>query len=106
MYDDVCTLINKTITTSSAGDPVETISTTGEGQTEVWCEVASASWRDKQAAEARGETADLTVKLADRADYGGEIFISYSNEEYKVVDKYYDDRSRELRLVVTKWQRQ
>lgn len=104
MYDDVCTLITKTITTNAAGDPVETISTAG--QTEVWCEVMSASWKDKQAAEARGETADLTVKLADRADYSGQIFVSYASEEYKVVDKYYDDRSKELRLVVTKWQRQ
>lgn len=104
MYDDICTLIEKLVTVSSAGDPVETISSTGE--TEVYCEVVSASWRDKQAAEARGETADLTVKLADRADYNGQIFLDYDDVEYKVVDKYYDDRSRELRLVVTKWQRE
>ena len=102
MYDDICTLITKTITTNVAGDPVET---NGE-LTEVWCQVVAASLKDKQAAAARGESADLTVKLADREDYDGEIFVYYRGEEYKVVDKYYDDRSRELRLVVVKWQRQ
>ena len=102
MYDDICALVKKQITVSSAGDPVET----EKSRTEVFCEVMSASYRDKEAAQARGEKAELTIRLSDRADYDGEIFVEYNSEEYQVVDTYFDDRSRELRLVVGKWQRQ
>lgn len=104
MYDDICTLLKMTVTTSTAGDPVETISTSGSY--DVFCEVVSASWRDKQMAESRGKKAELTLKLSDRYDYADQRFLTYDSKNYEVVDTYYDDRSRELRLVVGRWQGQ
>ena len=102
MYDDSCTLNAKTVTVSDAGDPKETTSIA----TTVFCQVSSASYRDKEAAESRGKNADLSIRLADRFDYSGQRFLTYNGEEYEVGDTYFDDRSRELRLVVTKWEGQ
>jgi len=102
MYDSICDLIVKEVDVSETGDPIETVSQ----QRTVFCEIVSANYHDKQVAEARGKSADKTVKLADRLDYNDELYLEIDGIEYEVIDQYYDDKSRELRLVVSKWARQ
>lgn len=100
MFDSICDLLNKQVNVNEYGDPIEELASFDT----VFCEIASASFKEKEFAQARGQKAELTIRFADRFDYNGQEFIRIGTTEYKVIDTYYNDKNNEIKLVVTEWQ--
>jgi len=100
MFNHVASLIPMTNSVNAYGDPVETQGTPKQ----VFCRVVSADEKEKTYAESRGETAELVIIIADKALYSNEKYVDFENTRYRVINTKFGDSSRELRLVVGKWQ--
>lgn len=101
MYDETCNLIPVTKSISIIGDPLETEGTPRA----VFCRVKSYSMKEKFMAETTGDRPELTIVLADKAEYNDEPIVEYKNVRYKVLGVSFDDLHDDIGLVVAKWQK-
>lgn len=102
MYDNVVTLHKTSIEINCIGDAVET----RDAGRPVFCRITGCTERDKRMAEARGFQGDYTLLFADQAEYEGELWATLNGVLYEVADTYWHDSSKELRVVISRWQRQ
>lgn len=102
MFNNKAQFIVATTTVNTYGDPISTATTTRT----VFCRVVSADEKEKTLADSRGENAELVVILPDKKIYNDERKITINGETYKVTDKKFSDTSKEIRLVVGKWETQ
>jgi len=100
MYNHKASLVPMTSSINSYGDPVETAGTLKP----VYCRVTSADEKEKAFANSRGESAELVIIIPDKKMYSGEKYVQYNNTNYRVTDVKFTDTSKEIRLVVGKWE--
>lgn len=81
---------NTTVCTLHADSPqpLGVFETPVPADRKVYCTVRSVSYRERYEAESHGLRPEIVVKLADAAEYGGELRCTVEGKEYRVMRDY------------------